>query len=56
MGVFRKLGRRLEQFKAEAETAADENAYRCEACDARFDEDRERCPECGAEGAIAADR
>lgn len=56
MGVFRKLGRRVEQFKSEAETAAGENApFRCEACGARFDEDHERCPDCGAEGTVALD-
>ncbi|WP_254545677.1 hypothetical protein [Halomarina pelagica] len=49
MGIFRELGRQVEQFKASARTAAGGSAdYRCAACDARFEGQRERCPECGS--------
>lgn len=49
MGFFRKAGRQVEQFKKSVKESADETEpYRCEACDARFDGDRDTCPECGA--------
>lgn len=49
MGIFRKVGRQVEQFKRTATEAAEEDAdYRCRACDARFDAHEGRCPECGA--------
>lgn len=54
MGLFRELGRRVAQFTTKAKTEAEERtAYRCEACGARFDERRERCPECGSEDALS---
>ncbi|ADJ14343.1 hypothetical protein [Halalkalicoccus jeotgali] len=49
MGIFRKVGRQVEQFKRTATETAKENAdYRCRECDARFDVHDGRCPECGA--------
>jgi Zn finger protein HypA/HybF involved in hydrogenase expression len=65
MGLFKKLGRQAEQFKqdmqaaAAEETAAEETAaeqpttYHCEACDARFTDHREQCPECNAADIVA---
>ena len=48
--VFRKLGRRTEQFKQDVDTAAAENAdYECRECEARFAVKPERCPDCGSE-------
>ena len=53
MGLFRKLGREVEQFKRTAsEAAAEDGAYRCESCEAAFDADHDRCPECGAEAVV----
>lgn len=50
MGLFRKLGRQVEQFTTKAKTAAEEHAvYQCEDCGARFDEPPQRCPECASE-------
>lgn len=55
--MFRKLGRRVERFKTEAKTAVEDRAdYRCEDCGARFDERRERCPECESGSVVPADR
>lgn len=49
MGLFRKVGRQVEQFKRTAtETAEKDASYRCRACDARFDAHDDQCPECGA--------
>ena len=48
--MFRKLGRRTEQFKQDVDTAAAENAdYECRGCEARFAVKPEQCPDCGAE-------
>jgi predicted nucleic acid-binding Zn-ribbon protein len=50
MGLFEKAGRRFEQFKKRAETAAEEEAeYACAACGDRLYADADRCPECGAD-------
>lgn len=58
MGLFRKLGRQVEQFKEEATAAAEEHAartHRCAACDAGFDEHHEQCPECGSGDVVPVD-
>lgn len=48
MGLFRKVGRQVEQFKRTAtETAKEDAGYRCRACDARFNTHDDQCPECG---------
>lgn len=48
--VFRKLGRRTEQFKQDVDTAAAENAdYECRECEARSAVKPKRCPDCGSE-------
>jgi rRNA maturation endonuclease Nob1 len=48
--VFRKLGRRTEQFKQDVDTAAAEDAdYECKGCAARFSVKPEQCPDCGSE-------
>lgn len=50
MGVFKRVGRKVEQFKQTAtETAKEKATYQCEACDARFYSKHDQCPECGAE-------
>lgn len=50
MGLFRKLGKQVEQFKQDAKSAADEGAeYECAACGARFQTPRDDCPECGSD-------
>ncbi|PAU84518.1 hypothetical protein CK500_03090 [Halorubrum salipaludis] len=50
MGLFTELGRQVETFKQTAKNAA-ENAetFRCPACDERFDDPHDHCPECGEE-------
>ena len=55
MGIFRKIGRQVEQFKQDAAAAADRETEReCTACGARFDADHDRCPECGSEDVASA--
>ncbi|MFB6163911.1 MAG: DUF1272 domain-containing protein [Haloarculaceae archaeon] len=48
MGIFRDIGRRVEEFKQTAEeTAAETAAYECRDCGERFHADHDACPECG---------
>ncbi len=50
MGLFRKLGRQVEQFTKTAKTAAEEHVvYQCDNCGARFSEPPKQCPECTSE-------
>lgn len=54
MSLFRKFGKKVERFKRQAESAAeDEASYVCRACGATLFAEREQCPECGREGTIA---
>ncbi|MFC6835532.1 hypothetical protein [Halomarina ordinaria] len=54
MGLFKRLGRQVEQFKQTAtETAEGDADYRCRACDARYHVQHDRCPECGTEDVVA---
>lgn len=49
MGLFEKVGRRVERFKQRASDAATAEAdYECSACGERLYADAETCPECGA--------
>ncbi|HET7325400.1 MAG TPA: hypothetical protein VFJ06_13820 [Halococcus sp.] len=51
--VFRKIGRRAEQFKQTMDAAAAENAdYECGECGARFAVNPGQCPDCGSEEII----
>ncbi len=55
MGIFRKLGRQVEQLTQTATEAAAENAdYQCRTCDERFHTHHDRCPECGAQTVVVA--
>lgn len=55
MGVFNKLGRQVEQVKQSVQGATEEDrAYQCRACDARFADDHDFCPECGEQAVEAA--
>lgn len=50
MGIFNKLGRKIEEFKQEAKEAADETAdYQCQACNVRLQTEYDECPDCGAQ-------
>ncbi len=56
MGLFEKAGRRFEQFKQKATSAAEEQAdYECYACGHRFYADGDECPECGSEAVAPAE-
>ncbi len=55
MGVFKKLGRQVEQFKSKAETAAENHsAYQCKECGERFRKYHEQCPECESRETISS--
>lgn len=50
MGLFEDLGRRVEEFKQEAEEASRATAVaECADCGELLYSDRENCPECGSE-------
>jgi rRNA maturation endonuclease Nob1 len=50
MGIFRKMGRNVEEFAQSVKESADESAgYRCVDCDEGFHVNRETCPECGGD-------
>jgi rubrerythrin len=54
MGLFKRIGRKVEQFKQTAtETATQNTNYQCEACGARLYSQHEQCPECGAESIVS---
>ncbi|MFC6863347.1 hypothetical protein ACFQGE_07720 [Halomicroarcula sp. GCM10025817] len=48
MSLFNRLGKKVEEFKQEAESASREEAtHWCPACEARFYTAHDECPECG---------
>ena len=54
MGIFNRLGRKVEELKHEAESAtAEEATHLCEACDTLLYTDHEECPECGGDDVVA---
>lgn len=56
MSLFRDLGRRVERFRHDVESAADEEApLECEACGERVFSEREACPSCGSETIVTRD-
>lgn len=56
MGLFEEAGRRVEQFKQQAKTAAEEEAdYECAACGVPVYTPQEHCPECGAGEIVPAE-
>lgn len=49
MGMFERLGEKVERFKQEAVAASEESAaYRCRNCGDDIYSERETCPECGS--------
>jgi predicted amidophosphoribosyltransferase len=53
MGLFEKAGRRFEELKREAASAAAEHAgYECEACGKKLHKSPNYCPECGADAVV----
>lgn len=50
MGLFRKIGRNVEEFSRSVKESADEAAdYRCADCDEPYYTERETCSECGGD-------
>jgi rRNA maturation endonuclease Nob1 len=57
MGLFNRLGRKVEELKQEAEAASEREAtHRCEDCETLLYTDHEACPECGADAVTALSR
>lgn len=49
MGMFERLGEKVERFKQEAVAASEESAaYRCRDCGEPIYSEQESCPECGS--------
>jgi len=56
MGLFNRLGRKVEKLKQEAETASEGSAtHQCEHCEALLYTDHAECPECGAAAVVSVD-
>ncbi|MFB6136857.1 MAG: hypothetical protein ABEJ42_00765 [Halobacteriaceae archaeon] len=56
MDIFRSLGRKVEEFKQEAESAAESSReLECADCGARLGEQYSECPDCGSEALVAHD-
>lgn len=54
MGLFNRLGRKVEELKQEAESASqDEATHQCEHCETLLYTDYPECPECGEEAVVA---
>ncbi|WP_435157198.1 hypothetical protein [Haladaptatus sp. DFWS20] len=53
MGLFKNLGRKVEEFKKTSEAVAEEGAsYECGSCGERFYVEKSECSECG--GTVAS--
>jgi predicted nucleic acid-binding Zn-ribbon protein len=56
MGLFENLGRKVEQFKQDAQEASRERAaYRCGDCGELVYGGRDDCPECGSDALVPRD-
>ena len=54
MSFFKRVGRQVERFKqTAAETAKKDAIYQCQACDERFNAQRDQCPECEAQTIVS---
>ncbi len=48
MGLFKNIGRKVEEFKQTSEAvAAEEASYECTECGTPFYTNHDACPECG---------
>ena len=53
MGLFNTLGRKVEEFKQDVDSAkADEATHQCTDCEQLLYSGRETCPECGSESVV----
>jgi rubrerythrin len=53
MGLFNRLGRKVEELKQEATEVSEESAtHRCERCETLLYTDHEVCPECDAPAVV----
>lgn len=56
MGLFNKLGRKVQELKQEVDDAkAGHASHRCASCDELLHTDLDACPECGADAVVAID-
>ena len=53
MGLFENLGKKVERFKQQAESAASEEAsHVCGDCGEALYTDQDQCPHCGSENVV----
>jgi uncharacterized OB-fold protein len=53
MGLFKNLGKKVEEFKRASSAVADEEAsHACRNCSEQFFADREQCSECGSSDVV----
>jgi rRNA maturation endonuclease Nob1 len=56
MGLFKNIGRKVEEFKQTSEAvAAEEARYECTECGKRLYTNHDACPECGGTVVSLAD-
>jgi len=56
MGIFENLGRKVEEFKQQAEEASQQQAVaECADCGESVYTEREDCPACGSDDLVATD-
>jgi len=56
MGLFKNIGRKVEEFKQTSESvAAEEASYECADCGKRLYTNHDACPECGGTVVSLAD-
>ncbi len=56
MGLFNRLGRKVEKMKREAESASRDSAtHRCTHCETLLYTDYAECPECETDAVVAID-
>jgi rRNA maturation endonuclease Nob1 len=54
MGLFERLGRKVQKLKREAEAASEGSAtHGCTHCETLLYTDHDECPECGADAVRA---
>ncbi len=53
MGFFNNLGRKVEEFKRDVDTAkADEATHQCTECEQLYFAAREECADCGSDTVV----
>lgn len=57
MGLFNRLGRKVEELRQQAEGAKEGKAsHKCANCEELFYTDHETCPECDSDAVVSIER